>query len=83
MNSLIVEGKWDLSAIEGAAIKAIPLSSSGMCYVLRWPFSKNGVYEVKSGYHCFKKMLQEVPCGPSCSSSTPHELWKCVGIRTN
>ncbi|KAK7278826.1 hypothetical protein RJT34_23864 [Clitoria ternatea] len=46
--------------------------------LLRWPYTKNGEYTVKSGYRAIKLWADATEQGPSPSSSPDISLWKAV-----
>lgn len=86
VHELIVDGRWDLQELrqwiseeEYKAITGIPLSLCGAADKLIWNGSKNGMYNVKNGYHLAKKSADGGRyCSASSSFVCSEKLWKIV-----
>ncbi|KAK6147670.1 hypothetical protein DH2020_018582 [Rehmannia glutinosa] len=60
---------------EVSAIQALPISLYRRDNRLVWHFSKNGQYQVKSGYKIAKTMKENIVAAPSSSVPNSH-IWK-------
>lgn len=60
-----------LSQSDASAIKAIPIGDLEIDDKLIWPHEKNGIYSVKSGYHCIHS---DIPLKASSSASSSHSI---------
>ncbi|CAL2275834.1 unnamed protein product [Prunus armeniaca] len=65
-------------------ILAIPIGPSGQRDKLVWPWTSNGLYSVKSGYHCLQSAHRYLASGSSHSSHfISNRIWKAVwSVRT-
>lgn len=57
-------------------IGSIPIGCSAQNDCLRWKFTKDGTYSVKSGYWLAKRAKDVISSKPSSSSPNNNELWK-------
>lgn len=74
--------RWDSSALAATfpphivnSIMAIPISSSNQSDCIRWMFSKDGQFTVKSAYWAAKRLKDVASSTPSSSSNNPAP-WK-------
>lgn len=77
--------EWDLQMIRNNVdhssafdILKTPISWSSTVDNLFWPYSKNGRYEVKSGYQLLIRNSQNPTTALSTSNFTPTELWSGI-----
>ncbi|KAM1498581.1 hypothetical protein ACFX10_021399 [Malus domestica] len=88
VNSLLSTdyGSWEIDFLKPflveEEIKAIYETHSGDPSSndrLVWPFVKNGIYSVKSGYHwAMTRNIQQRIGNPHRSALIPKQVWKCV-----
>ena len=78
-------GKWRLEGIDEwlleedyKAIQEILICQQGEKDRLIWPFTKNGEYTVRSGYHKAKEGQKEGKNRPSSSHLVDEKVWKIV-----
>lgn len=53
-----------------------PISGSLSSDKLYWPFTNDGVFNVKSGYQRVRELNAQINLGPSSSNSIDYEFWK-------
>ncbi|KAI5320563.1 hypothetical protein L3X38_040271 [Prunus dulcis] len=87
----IAESTWRLDSIRGfidwktvRAIMATPIGGSNLSDKIIWPWTSNGTYSVKSGYHSLHSANRMFYSGSShFSVSVPDLVWKSLWkIRT-
>ena len=78
-------GEWRLEGIDEwlleedyKVIQEIPICQQGEKDRLIWPFTKNGEYTVRSGYHKAKEGQKEGKNSPSSSHLVDEKVWKIV-----
>jgi hypothetical protein len=62
---------------EGELIKQIPITQNTMKDKLMWPYTKDGCYDVKSGYNILKHWQDSGMCS-SANTNTQQKIWKKV-----
>ena len=62
---------------EAATIKAIPLSLFAQKGLPFWPFSRDGMFSVKSGYHRLME-LEDAELNGTAHTRTASPVWKAI-----
>ena len=78
-------GEWKLEKIKDwilkedyKAIQDIPICQQGGKDVFIWPFTKNGEYSIRSGYHKAKEGKSEGMNNPFSSHLVDGKVWKII-----
>ena len=67
-----------LTKEEQKAIKEIPICRQEGRDILLWPYTKNGEYTVKSGYHKAREGMKSSSNGLSTSHMIDNRVWEVI-----